>query len=269
MKSTQPIGIFDSGIGGLTVANALKSVLPNERLVYFGDIAHLPYGEKSKEAIIIYSKRIADFLIERKCKMIVIACNSSSSVAFETVKEHIKDIVPVINVIDPVVEKTTEGSQYKKIGVIGTERTIQSDVYANKIKKKNKAIEVFSLETPLLAPMIEEGFFNNKISYTVVKNYLSNKILSDIDAIILACTHYPLIKKEISSFYKGKVDIIDSAEIVAQHIKKQLYDMDLINRSEGKENDTFFVSDYTESFEKSTGYFFKDKVHLSAIDIWN
>src|SRR4051812_13453440 len=152
--NNDPIGIFDSGIGGLTVANAIQKVLPNESLIYFGDTAHLPYGDKSPDSIKYYAIRITQFLLERKAKMIVIACNTASSVAYDTVKDFVGGKVPVINVIDPVVSIVLDRDNINKIGVIGTKGTIKSDIYAKKIKAKSKKVEVSSLATPLLAPMI-------------------------------------------------------------------------------------------------------------------
>ena len=184
--SHRPIGIFDSGIGGLTVANAIQHVLPNESLVYFGDTAHLPYGDKSPDSIKYYSIRIAQFLMQQNCKMIVIACNTASALAFETVKDFIGGKVPVINVIDPVVDHVASSKKISKVGVIGTNGTIRSDIYAKKLHARSRKLEVASLATPLLAPMIEEGFFDNRISRTVIASYLDSRKLSKIDALILA-----------------------------------------------------------------------------------
>lgn len=258
MSSTLPVGIFDSGIGGLTVASAIHNLLPKEQLIYFGDTAHLPYGDKSPEAIKYYSLKIGKFLLDKNCKIIVIACNTASSHAYHDLVDFLSNKIPIINVIDPVVETIVGTGKYQKIGVIGTKSTIKSDVYAQKIKKKDPAIAVSSVATPLLAPMIEEGFFNNNISKTVVNSYLSSPKLKKIDSLILACTHYPLIRPEIDSFYKGKVDIINTAEIVAGHVKNRLYELDLLN-TEGGAKHQFYVSDYTASFENSTKLFLERK----------
>ena len=266
-NSIKPIGIFDSGIGGLTVANAIHRNMPGEQLIYFGDTAHLPYGDKSSDSIKYYSIRIAKFLLDNHCKAIVIACNTASSQAFETVKDFVGDKALVFSVIEPVVEKVA-GSGAQKVGVIGTKGTIKSNVYAEKIKQQNKNIEVASLATPLLVPMIEEGFFNNKISRTILNSYLSKPKLSKIDALILACTHFPLIKDEVEEFYSGKIDIFDSAEIVAAYIQQVLADHKLLRKDKGPLNHHFYVSDYTESFEHSTRFFFKDKIHLEEVSIW-
>lgn len=268
MSSVLPIGIFDSGIGGLTVANAIRKILPNEQLIYFGDTAHMPYGDKSPEAIKFYSLKIAKFLLDKKCKMIVIACNTASSHAFHELIHFLGDKVPIVNVIDPVVNLMAKNGGHQRIGVIGTKSTIRSDIYARKFKEADPGIQVTSLATPLLAPMIEEGFFDNNISKTVINSYLSSSKLKKIDSLILACTHYPLIKSEISSFYKGKVDIINTAEIVAQHVKDRLSELNLLNDERAKRHH-FYVSDYTPSFEKSTRLFFGEKINLTLKGIWD
>jgi glutamate racemase len=265
-NSEKPIGIFDSGIGGLTVANAINKKMPGEQLIYFGDTAHLPYGDKSPDSIKYYSIRIAQFLIDNNCKAIVIACNTASSQAFETVKDFVGDKVLVFNVIDPVVEKVISFGA-SKIGVIGTKGTIKSNAYAKKIKEIQTNAKVASVATPLLAPMIEEGFFDNKISKSIINSYLNNTKLKNIDALILACTHYPLIKAEIEEFYNQKVNILDSAEIVAQHVKKVLSEKKMLNAGKSLSHH-FYVSDFTESFEQSTRFFFKNKIHLEEVSIW-
>lgn len=263
-----PIGIFDSGIGGLTVANAIRKILPNEQLIYFGDTAHMPYGDKSPEAIKFYSLKIAKFLLDKQCKIIVIACNTASSHAFHELVHFLGDQVPIINVIDPVVDLMLKNTTDKRIGVIGTKSTIRSDIYAKKFKAANPSLEISSLATPLLAPMIEEGFFDNNISKTVINSYLSSSKLKKIDSLILACTHYPLIKSEISSFYKGKVNIVNTAEIVAGYVKDRLADLNLLSDRAPKKHQ-FFVSDYTPSFAKSTRLFFGEKINLRLEAIWD
>jgi glutamate racemase len=265
--ASRPIGIFDSGIGGLTVANAIQRILPNESLIYFGDTAHLPYGDKSADSIRYYSIRIAQFLLKQNCKMIVIACNTASAMAYETVKEFVDGAVPVVNVIDPVVSNVTSDKKTHRIGVIGTKGTIKSDIYAKKIHAKSKKHEVASLATPLLAPMIEEGFFNNKISRTVIASYLSSRKLARVDSLILACTHYPLIKPEVEEFYKDKVNIVDSAGVVADEVKRILKEKKLL-APKRRPVHHFYVSDFTKSFEESTRFFFKNKIHLEKLDIW-
>ena len=269
MSSSFPIGVFDSGIGGLTVANAIHKLLPNEQLVYFGDTAHLPYGDKSPEAIKYYSLKIAKFLAEKKCKIIVIACHTASSRAYQDLVEFLGDKIPIVSVIEPVIDKIAISTQYKRIGVIGTKSTIKSNLYATKIASINPDIIVSSLATPLLAPMIEEGFFNNQISNTVIDSYLSSSKLKKIDTLILACTHYPLIQTEINNFYKGKIALINTAEIVAEHVKFRLKGLDLLSKVTNPKRHQFFVSDYTSGFEKSTQMFFGQKINLIHKPIWD
>ena len=262
MNKDNPIGIFDSGIGGLTVAKAIRSLLHHESLLYFGDTKHLPYGEKSAHAIQEFSKNIALFLKQKNCKMIVIACNTASSVAYETIKNECPDI-EIVNVIDPIIKRITTSINTKTIGVIGTKGTINSDVYPQKIKSLNQNISVKSLATPLLAAMIEEGFFNDKISQAIVHNYLKDPALEGIDKLILACTHYPLIHEVIRDFYPQEIDIIDSASQVALHIKDVLTDKQLLAHQSQKHR--FYVSDYTLSFEKSAKFFFGEDIHLEEV----
>jgi len=259
------IGIFDSGIGGLTVAHALKESLPFESIIYFGDTKHLPYGEKSDIAIQDFSITISKFLMEKECKAIVIACNSASSVAFEKVKK-LASTIPVFNVIQPVIDEITKNCDNCKIGVIGTKATIQSGIYKSKILEKSPQCSVTSLATPLLAPMIEEGFINEEISKTIIHNYLSNTKLHGIEKLILACTHYPLIKDEIKQFYNNKVGLVDSAKIVSESIFSELGKRNLLNLSFEPEYQ-FYVSNFTESFENSAKFFFQEELSLEEINI--
>ncbi|MBC7383993.1 MAG: glutamate racemase [Bacteroidia bacterium] len=273
-KTAQPIGIFDSGIGGLTVARAITKLLPNEQILYFGDTAHMPYGEKSAEAIKHYSVKIAEFLKLKNCKMIVIACNTASAAGFKAVVKAtgMKDLV--VNVIDPAVDYVVKNHYRQRIGIIGTKRTISSNVYAKRITALDPIANVVQLATPLLAPMIEEGFYNNKISQTIINSYLSKSKLNKIDALILGCTHYPLIKNEIKKFYGKNVAVIDSSEIVAKAVKEVLLKHQLLNTNKhgkfgfGKKGQQFFVSDYTQSFEESSKIFFDEKVKLKQFNIW-
>jgi glutamate racemase len=267
-NSKSPIGIFDSGIGGLTVVDAILKQMPNESVVYFGDTAHMPYGEKSADAIRGYAEKISDFLMEQGCKAIVIACNSASSVAFETVRNRVGNRAIVLDVINPVVEKVAAMSKVSEVGVIGTRATIRSNAYADRIVGLAPNKKVSSLATPLLAPMIEEGFFNNNISRTIINNYLSRPKLRKIDALILACTHYPLIRKEISSYYKRNILIVDSAEIVASSLKTKLKSRKILSSRKKVGTKRFFVSDLTASFEKSTKIFLKGKVQLELRNLW-
>lgn len=262
-----PIGIFDSGIGGLTIAHAVQKLLPNESIIYFGDTAHLPYGDKSTAAIQSYSVKICDLLIKQNCKIILIACNSASAAAYELAKEYVGSKAKVMNVIDPVVAYVGEKYPHKTIGLIGTQKTVNSNVYQKKIDRLGKGIILKSMATKLLAPMIEEGFFNSNISQSIIYNYLSDPQLKSIEALILGCTHYPMIKNDIEQFYNGAIDVIDASDIVAADLKKylQLHHLENIN---GKVENKFFVSDYTKSFAESTKIFFREEVNLQYYPLW-
>ncbi|MFN4121781.1 MAG: glutamate racemase [Flavobacteriales bacterium] len=263
------IGVFDSGIGGLTVLKAIHESLPNEDLIYFGDTAHMPYGDKSADLIAYYSEGITRFLLQNHCKMIVIACNTASAYGYKKALEAAGTDIPVVNVVDPSVDLIINDFAKAKIGVIGTKGTINSGIYKRKLNKSSPLLEVVSQATPLLAPMIEEGFFNNKISRTIINAYLSKKSFEKIDAILLACTHYPLIKKEIEEFYKGHTRVIDSAETVAQAVRSVLSQKELRAQREASGSIKAYVSDLTPAFEKSTEIFFNRKISLEKKNIWS
>ncbi len=264
--SNKPIGIFDSGVGGLTVANAVHKAFPNEQIVYFGDTAHLPYGDKSADAIRYYSIKISKFLLEQECKMIIIACNSASSAAYEVLLDFFKEKCIFINVVDPLVKAVIDRG-FKKVGVIATKATVRSKIYKHKIEALNQNVLVNQLATPLLVPMIEEGFYNDEISDSVLNKYLGDKRFKDIDALLLACTHYPLIKKEIKDFFDQKIEVLDSTDVVVDEIKHYLLKNDLENEQAKKEN-LFYVSDFTKSFEETTKIFFSEKIELRVEEIW-
>jgi glutamate racemase len=263
----QPIGIFDSGVGGLTVANAVKQILPGESIIYFGDTAHLPYGDKSAESIRYYSEHITRFLLEHEAKAVLVACNSASSSAFDYLKQQFSDKTILIDVIDPVVNYLSTRN-YGRIGVIGTKRTISSGTYEKKIREKSPSTLVTSLATPLFVPMIEEGFIFDDISNAIIRSYLTNESLSGIEALILGCTHYPIIKNQISKIFNFSVDIIDSGRIVSQIVREALEQKNLLNDT-GKVKDMFFISDYTPYFEKIARMFFEGDINLKKADIWS
>ena len=263
----QPIGIFDSGVGGLTVAHAIKQILPGESLIYFGDTAHLPYGDKSAESIRSYSQRITEFLLDHDAKVVLVACNSASASAFDSLSEEFRDKTILLDVIDPVVDYISTRN-FSKIGVIGTKRTISSGTYEQKIRQKSVKTEVISLATPLLVPMIEEGFIFDDISNAIIRTYLSSEALGGIQALILGCTHYPIIKNQISKIFNFDVEVVDSARIVAMILREELERKKLLNDS-GKVHDMFFVSDYTTYFEKIARMFFEGEINLKKADIWS
>lgn len=262
LSPAQAIGIFDSGAGGLTVAAAVKNLLPNEKIIYFGDTAHLPYGDKSTDTVKKYSLRITDFLLEKKCKIILIACNTASAAAYEAVKERAGENAIVINVIDPATEFVVRNNDLKKVGVIGTKGTVSSGSYSKKINSLKENIEVVSLQTPLLVPMIEEGFIYDNISNAIIKEYLSDDRFENIDALILGCTHYPIIKNQIRKFYNFKTTIIDSSHVTAQKLKDVLAQHNILNTGNKAPEHEFYVSDYTDFFKTLAEMFFDDKVNL-------
>ena len=261
LSANQPIGIFDSGVGGLTVAKEIKRLLPNEDLIYFGDTKHLPYGEKSREAIVGYSTKITNFLLEKNCKAIVIACNSATANALQEVQELVAERVPVIDVINPVAEKVSY-EIHNNVGVIATKATVNSGLYKKSIRKHNKFIKVDELATPLLVPAIEEGFKNHPITHSIIYNYLSNSKLKNIETLILGCTHYPLLIDEIKQYYGNRVRVIDSPNIVANQLKMILDKHNLLNEENHKPSYQFFLSDITKNFEKISKKFFGKSIDL-------
>lgn len=267
MDKQSPIGVFDSGIGGLTVARALCNLLPNEHLLYFGDTAHLPYGDKSASAIQAYAIKICNVLLARKAKLILIACNSASAAAFELVREYVGSRALVANVIDPVVSTLSQEYAGRPVGLIGTKQTVGSGVYARKFDAAATGVQLHQLATPLLASLIEEGFYNNTISQAVIAQYLAQPELDGIEALILACTHYPLIATEINAYYKGEVAVIDPSQLVAQNVVDMLQRRGLLN-DKGPGTKQIFVSDYTESFAASTRLFFGEQLRLQHYPLW-
>ena len=266
-ENNQPIGIFDSGVGGLTVANAIKQALPNENLIYFGDTAHLPYGDKSRETIIAYATRITKFLLDEHCKVIVIACNTASANAYEAILEETGNRAIVVDVINPVVDYITGIREYNNVGVIGTKGTINSGTYNKKILARNPHIKVSSLPTPMLVPMIEEGFIFDDISNAIIRTYLSKPELRGINALILGCTHYPIIKKQIERFFEFNLEVIDSGDTVANRLRQLLDEKDLLNKGR-KGNNEFYISDNTPYFEKISKMFFGEKIRLELLSFW-
>ena len=254
------VGVFDSGIGGLTVASAIKQHLPNHKLVYFGDTLHLPYGDKSSDNIKNYIKAISAFLFEQQCDHLVVACNSASSVL--PLMKELPKFHSIINVIDPVVQDVLSDNSIRKVGVIGTKRTINSHVYRNQLTKRGNNLEVYELATPLLAPMIEEGFVEDSIAEQVIHEYLTE--LPEVDALILGCTHYPLIKKEIDNFYKGRVKLFDAPNVVVKELTSMLEP--IVN---SLQEDHFYVSELTSSFEKTAQLFFGNSITLEKRDLFH
>jgi glutamate racemase len=254
-NDARPIGIFDSGVGGLTVFKAIERKLPDESIVYFGDTARVPYGNKSKQTVIRFSTESILFLLRKKVKLIVVACNTSSSLALDYLKRIFS--VPIVGVIDPAVKKAISISRNKKIGVIGTKSTINSRVYERKILSKEKRVSVYSCACPLFVPLVEEGLIKGEIAKNFVRMYLS-KLKGEVDTLILGCTHYPLLKETIASYLKG-VRLVDSAQEVASNAKTILEDNNLLNskRDTFKE---FYVTDEPIAFSKLAKLFLGKKI---------
>ncbi len=265
-RKEQNIGVFDSGIGGLTVARAIAQRLPQERLIYFGDTEHLPYGEKSPEAIRTWALEIVKFLMQKEIKMIVIACNSISSYAYHQIRAELPDDILLVDVIHPAVDYIV-AKNYKSVGIIGTRATISSKIHTRQISARSPETEVHTLATPLLVPMIEEGYFDNKISHEIIDNYLSHPPFQNIEALLLACTHYPLIKDEIDAYWQGKVEVIDNALVVAELIATQLKKAGLLADKNSQPSE-FYVSDYTYSFEQTAQMFFGKEISIYPSNLW-
>lgn len=261
LSAKESIGVFDSGVGGLTVAKEIKRLLPQENLIYFGDTKHLPYGEKSREAIVGYCEKITNFLLEQNCKAIVVACNSATANALNEILAVVNEKVPVIDVINPVAEKVSY-EIHNNVGVIATKATVNSGLYRKSIRKHNKFIKVDELATPLLVPAIEEGFKNHPITHAIIYNYLSNSKLKNIETLILGCTHYPLLIDEIKQYYGNRVRVIDSPNIVANQLKMILEKHHLLNENNAHPNYKFYLSDLTKNFEKISKKFFGKTIDL-------
>jgi glutamate racemase len=267
--AARPIGIFDSGIGGLTVARAVAQRLPHERLMYFGDTAHLPYGEKSTAAIQAYSIKICDVLLRQHCKLILIACNSASAAAYELVREYVGSKAVVVGMIDPVVAHVGRHYAGRPVGLIGTKQTVGSNIYRKKIDQLDLGVDLHALATPLLIPMIEEGFFNGRVSEEIISAYLDHPTLQGIDALLLACTHFPLIKPQMEAHYQGRVAVLDPSDVVAATVAEALASRQLLARpAENAPAHHFYVSDFTRSFEESTRLFFGHEVQLEHYPLW-
>ena len=261
MIERRPIGIFDSGIGGLTVARAINDLLPNESILYFGDTAHLPYGEKSPELIRRYSSHITQHLVESGCKAIVVACNSASSNAIEAIVKAAGPNMPVIDMVTPVIRSISAEDGCQSVGLIGTRATIASGLYGETMNQLNSNITLVSRATPLLASAIEEGFFNDSIPGAVLEAYFADDSFKNIDSMILGCTHYPLVRENVQALLPKGVNVIDSPKIIAQELKRVLTENAYPYTPEHK----FQVSDLTENFRCSAHYFFGSDINLEEV----
>ncbi|MDO5388310.1 MAG: glutamate racemase [Clostridia bacterium] len=245
----RPIGVFDSGVGGLTVVKQIIKILPNEELVYFGDTARVPYGSKSKETVTKFSEQIIRFLKTKNVKAIVIACNTVSSNCYESLSEAFKGL-PIIEVVTPGVESCLAATKNKRVALIGTQGTVSSGAYERRLKNADNEIQVFKKACPLFVPLAEEGWTDNEIARLTVKEYISELVEKGIDSIILGCTHYPLFKATIGDFVGEKVAIVDPAKATALKLKEFLENHNMLNESSDEGKRRFYVSDNYANFDK-------------------
>lgn len=250
VKKTAPIGVFDSGVGGLTVAREIMRNLPKEDIVYFGDTARVPYGSKSKDNIIRYSRQIIHFLQTKGVKAIVIACNTASALALDTVKDEFD--IPIIGVVEPGARAALAVTENKKIGVIGTEATVRSSMYEKIIQGINPEVSVIGKACPLFVPLVEEGFKKHQVTDEIIDYYLASLKQSDIDALILGCTHYPLLRSKIKEYVGEKITLVNPAYETALDLKRILQEMDMENPDiEGDHGSySFYVSDAADKFKQ-------------------
>lgn len=256
-RKNMSIGIFDSGVGGLTVLKEVRKVLPQEKIFYFGDTARVPYGEKTKELIIKYSKEVAAFLVNQKVDAIVVACNTVTALALEELGETFR--LPIIGVIEAGVRTALYTTENNKIGVIGTKATVNSGKYEKEIKSKDRRVEVYSKACPLFVPIIEEGITEGEIIDQTVRLYLDD-FKGKIDSLILGCTHYPLLKNTISNMYK-EIKIVDPAKETALDLKKILVSKGLLRNDaeEGREV-RYYVTDGQEKFKEIGRMFLEEEI---------
>jgi len=248
----RPIGIFDSGLGGLTVVKAIQKELPQEYLVYFGDTARIPYGNKSPDTIIRFSRQIIRFLISReKVKAVVVACNTSSAWALEAMRKEFK--IPIWGVIEPGASAAVEVTCNGRIGVIGTEGTVYSEAYPKAIHRLMPKAKVFSKACPLFVPLVEEGKVRGPVAEAVVREYLKPLLKEKIDTLLLGCTHYPLLKETIQENVGKEVQIVDSANETAWTLYRNLenYGVELSEQAIGK----YYVSDMSRKFKENAQRF--------------
>lgn len=248
--SELPVGVFDSGVGGLTVAREIMRQIPNEKIIYFGDTARVPYGSKSKETITKYSRQIVHFLQEQRVKAIVIACNTASAYALDEIEKEID--IPMIGVVKPGAKVAAEATCNGRIGVIGTEGTVGSRIYSTYINKINSHIKVIGKACPLFVPLVEEGLWQDPVTDEIATRYLSELIDCDIDTLILGCTHYPLIRAAVGKIMGDKVTLVNPAYETARELKELLERENLLNEKIPGLGDNpyrFYVSDMADKFK--------------------
>jgi glutamate racemase len=241
-----PIGVFDSGIGGLTVVREIINDLPNENIVYFGDTARVPYGNKSKSTVLRYSRQIVNFLKTKDVKAIVVACNTASALALDDLEKEID--IPIIGVVKPGAYTAINTTKNNRVGVIATQSTVQSRLYQEIIAQKAPKIEVFAKACPLFVPLVEEGWTDDVITLEVAKRYLSELQDKDIDTLILGCTHYPLLSKLLSGYLGDSIKLVNPALETARSLKKLLTELDILNESGKVGEHYFYVSDSIDKY---------------------
>ncbi len=243
-----PIGIFDSGIGGLTVVKELSRLLPNEQLIYFGDTARVPYGTKSKRLVQQYALEDAHFLLQYNVKMIVIACNSASASALPLLQKKLD--IPVLGVVTPGATAAVEVTKNTRIGVIGTSATINSGAYTAEINRLKPEAQVYGQPCPLLVPLVEEGWIDEPVTDLTIQKYLQDLIEKKVDTLILGCTHYPVLEQAIGRVVGPDVNLIDSGRETAKAVKQMLLRKNMMNSGPKEDDDRFFVSDIPAKFEE-------------------
>jgi len=253
MDRNAPIGVFDSGVGGLTVVRELMEQLPDEQIVYYGDTARVPYGNKSKETVIRYSNQIAEFLCGRNVKAIIVACNTASALALEDLSEKLD--IPVIGVVKPGAKAAAAATRNNKIGVIATRATISSGIYGAYLKEKRPEITVYGRACPLFVPLVEEGLTADPITDMIIHRYLDELLEKGIDALVLGCTHYPLLRERIGAICGAGVKLVNPAYETARSSKELLEKMNLTAQKSAGSNrrNLFYVSDSPDQFREFAG----------------
>lgn len=246
IENTSPIGVFDSGIGGLTVVREIISNLPSENIVYFGDTARVPYGNKSKNTVLRYSRQIVRFLETKNVKAIVVACNTASALALDELEKEID--IPIIGVVKPGAYAAINTTKNNKIGVIATQSTVQSRLYQELIMKDDPKAEVFAKACPLFVPLVEEGWTDDEITLEVAKRYLKELQDKNIDTLILGCTHYPLLYDLISGYLGDKITLVNPAYETSRSLKKLLAELGIENKSGAEAEYDFYVSDSIDKY---------------------
>ena len=261
------IGVFDSGLGGLTAVKQIMKSLPDENIIYFGDTGRVPYGTRSADTILKYTGNDIRFLKSFDVKMIVIACGTVSSVALPKIKNELD--IPVVGVVDSAVLAALKATKNNKIGIIGTSGTIKSRSYERLIKENNPDVQTYTRACPLFVPLVENGHFDTPVAKLVIEEYLEDIKNAGVDTLILGCTHYPLLKKAIGEYMGENVALIDSGAEVAKYLKTMLKDEELHDKAHDKEQYRFYVSDNIETFEELGSIFLETKINgqVSQIDI--